>query len=58
MSQATKQEVVDAATEWWLTRRPITFTEEQHLLRPAVKVTTQAERRLCYAVADNLKEKS
>ena len=55
MSQVTQQEIIDAATAWWHTRRPTDFTEEQHLLRPIVRVTTEAEKRLCYAVADHLR---
>ncbi len=53
--RADEQEVINAALRWWHTKRPLNFTEEQHLLRPTTKITTQAERELCEAVAHHIR---
>lgn len=53
--RADEHEVIEAAIRWWYTKRPLNFTEEQHLLRPTAKVTTPAERELCEAVAHHIR---
>lgn len=55
MLRADQQAVLDAAVRWWETKRPANFTQEKHLLQPTVKVTTESERQLCFAVADHLR---
>lgn len=50
----TAPEVTIKAIAWWRTKRPVGFTERDHLKVPAIKVVTPAERELCFAVADYL----
>jgi hypothetical protein len=51
----TEKEIVEAAVRWWITKRPVGFNEEEHLIRPAIRIATPAERELCYAVAHHIK---
>jgi len=44
--------VIDAAIQWWLARRPVGWSEAQHLERPAINTTTPREAQLASAVAE------
>jgi hypothetical protein len=41
-----------AAFNWWLGRRPIVFSPEEHLERPEINTKDDAEARLARAIAD------
>ena len=58
MSQSVEQPIIEAAIAWWHTRRPLNWTEAQHIARPDVRVTTVPEKVLCFAIADYLRRKS
>jgi hypothetical protein len=49
-----KTPVDHAAVAWWLTKRPVAWTEEQHRKSPRVNCLTAGEQRLANAVADML----
>jgi len=44
-------DIVLAAAAWWRNKRPLDFTEADHLEIPTVNTTTGAEARLARAVA-------
>ena len=43
--------VVQAAVWWWRTKRPMGWTQRQHLANPDVNTTTTAQSHLAYTVA-------
>ena len=47
---ATEQ-VREAAYEWWLSRRPVSWDQAEHLKNPGVNTMSDAERKLALAVA-------
>ena len=44
--------VVRLAEEWWLSQRPVGWTEDKHLGNPTVNTSSDAELSLAQAVAD------
>jgi hypothetical protein len=50
------EEFKNAAVAFWKGRRPVSFTEEQHLQNPTINTSTEAETRLCQAIGQCIKE--
>lgn len=44
--------VEQAAFQWWLSRRPLSYNEDQHLDNPTVNTFSDAEKALARAVAE------
>lgn len=44
--------VADAAKAWWEGKRPLAFTEDDHLDEPTVNCTGARDNALCLAVAE------
>lgn len=41
----------EKALNWWLSKRPLNFSVEDHLLNPTINTITQEEEELAEAVA-------
>ena len=53
----TQELLTDAAIEWWKGRRPVGWTEVQHLVNPQINTSTYSEKSLCLAVATYIKKR-
>lgn len=49
-------DVIAAAIEWWRTKKPVKWTEAQHLESPWINCTQCGEKELASAVAAHLRE--
>lgn len=49
--ERNEQRVIDAACQWWLSKRPFTWSLADHLKNPTVNMTTDWETKLARAVA-------
>jgi hypothetical protein len=47
--------VLDRAMQWWMDRRPVSLTHEQHLEHPRINCVSQIEQELADAVAAYMK---
>lgn len=46
------------AYQWWKSRRPVSFTEADHIANPTVNTTSAAEAAMAQAVADTFRNAS
>ena len=46
-----------AALNWWLTKRPLTYTEDEHINIPAINCRNEAEEELAWQVSRMLEKK-
>lgn len=53
----SEMKVVVEAVRWWKNRKPVFFTEEEHLENPKINCMTETEKRLAESVARLLKSK-
>ena len=44
--------ILEAAEKWWIAKRPIEWTEAQHIETPAVNTTTEYEKDLARSIGD------
>ncbi len=49
------KEIVSASINWWKSKRPMTFTENDHLDAPEVNCRSEDENQLATAVAKFIK---
>lgn len=54
---AAEPAILSAARAWWRSKRPIGWTEAQHLASPTINTMTQWESRLARAVARAVKKR-
>lgn len=45
------QRIVDAACQWWMRKRPIAYTLDEHIENPKVNTRNDSEAELAKAVA-------
>jgi hypothetical protein len=50
-ANSTDVEVLRAAIAWWESRRPASYTAEDHVANPQINCASEAEKRLALAVA-------
>lgn len=48
--------LIDSAYAWWLTKRPVAYSAEQHLRNPAINTTGDRESELAHAVSKYMKD--
>jgi NTP pyrophosphatase (non-canonical NTP hydrolase) len=56
MTTQRESNLVDSAYAWWISKRPSTYTAEDHLRNPIVNTTSDAEAQLAQDVARYVKD--
>lgn len=53
--RSNERQLLFAVGEWWKSKRPAVFSEDEHLKNLAVNTKTDAERKLAVAYANYIK---
>ena len=56
LSRATR--VAEAAEEWWRMRRPVSYSEAEHLINPTVNCVNSCETALAATVANYVRTRN